>query len=126
MVRPLTPKDFAQSFHDLFFTSAHECGETEIGINWSKRVDNDTEWTAVMAVFLSRLARSLGFYQEWEYGKDEFDHAWFGDSPWSGPDDLRSPDILIEHENDVTGVIESEVPKLAESKCSELSRFGTV
>ena len=132
---PPTPKGFAQSFQELFRTSAEEKISipekgTEVGIHWSRPPgigksngasngkERDTEWTAIMAIFLSRLARRLGFYQEWEYGESKIDHAWFDDGPWRDATDSRSPAILIEHENDVKGIVGSELPKLIESKCS--------
>ncbi len=66
--------------------------------NWG----TDTQWTHVMAVFLTKLAKKMGYLQDSEV---KIDFVWYrGDS--------KNPSILIEHENDYEGVNESELLRL--------------
>lgn len=61
----------------------------------------ETQWTHVMSVFLMKLARKMGYFQECT----NIDFIWYkGDS--------INPSILIEHEHDYKTVAKSEVPKL--------------
>jgi hypothetical protein len=116
----LTPEEFAQSFLKLFTTSVKEEG-AEVGIHWSRpeetgksdEHERDTEWTAIMAIFLSRLARRNKCYQKWELraGKKRIDYGWYGE------DDPRSLIAIIEHENNVVKAKEEELPKLINYKC---------
>jgi hypothetical protein len=91
------------------FIEAAKDPTTEIGIHYKKlerreSEDSDVEWTQVMGVFLARLARRCGYFQEWEkHGRLDF--AWY-------EDDRINPTIAIEHENWFMGVHESELPKL--------------
>ena len=84
---------------------------TEVGIHylkWSVRGSEsatDTEWTYLMGVFLSRLARKMGYFQDW--GRVDF--AWY-------EEDRRTPTIAIEHENWYKGIEGSEIPKLISHK----------
>lgn len=123
MVRPLTPKVFAKSFHDLFVKSAVEGGETEVGIHWSRpepeetgmsgKLERDTEWTAIMSIFLSRLASKNKCYQEWELraGRKRIDYGWYG------KDDMKTRVVIIEHENKVATAMGEELPKLIDFNC---------
>lgn len=66
---------------------------------------SDLQWTHVMSVFLMKLARKMGYFQV--CGRIDF--VWYeGDSV--------NESILIEHENDYKGAIESELPKLLQHK----------
>jgi len=72
--------------------------------NWG----TDAQWTHVMSVFLMKLARKMGYFQE--CGKIDF--VWYkGDS--------INPSILIEHENDYEGIFEGELPKLLQERCKK-------
>src|SRR2546425_8513401 len=60
------------------FQSSSGNPTTEVGIHYRKFRDrgseeSDTEWTHLMGAFLSRLAITLGFYQEWE----PLDFVWY-------------------------------------------------
>lgn len=62
---------------------------------------SETQWTHVMSVFLMKLARKMGYFQNCE----PIDFIWYeGDSV--------NESVLIEHENDYTGVTASELPNL--------------
>lgn len=54
---------------------------------------DNTEWTAIMSVFLSDLASVPGnLTQDWEWGPRKIDYAWYKGS------DVSRPLVLIEHE----------------------------
>jgi len=63
----------------------------------------DTEWTHLMATFLSALASSFGFYQEWE--QKRLDLLWYQGTE-------RKPSVVIEHESYWRSKIAAVVRKL--------------
>lgn len=97
-------QEWFSSFVEEFIKAATD-PEAEIGISYEKHrlrhTEVSTEWTYVMGVFLSRLARKLGYFQEW----GTLDFQWF-------KEDRINPVVAIEHENDYSEIGTSEIPKL--------------
>jgi hypothetical protein len=59
--------------------------------------DNNPEWTAVFSVFLSQLAESSDYVQEWNWSKRKIDLAWFLPK-------TSKPTVLFEVENQTEGI----------------------
>lgn len=105
---PLSPSEWFERFVQAFNEAASD-GNSELGIHYAKREVRkrdtlDAEWTELVKVFLSRLARREGYFQEWE-SEGRVDLLWY-------EEDRMIPSVAIEHENKSEGVNVSEVPKL--------------
>lgn len=86
--------------------------DPERGSDWESHC---AEWTAVISLFLAQMAEDCGFVQEWEWGTNRIDFAWF--SP-----NTTVPTILIEHENNPDGIDSRKDVSNSEGEVWKLSR----
>jgi len=109
------PKKWFELFRAEFIEAAKD-KSTEIGIHYDKwRIqeseDFEPEWTDVMAVFLSKLARKMACYQEWRDVMlgGNVDYVWYLEHSLAKV-------VVIEHENNFRTIRENEIRNLLESK----------
>ena len=118
---PAAPPPSAQEWFQHFkeeFNRSSEDPSTEVGIHylkWETRgrlAAGEPEWTDVIAIFLSRLARSMEYFQDWEHKPKRTDFVWY-------EGDQKTPAVAIEHENDYKLKIEAkEIPNLLSSNAA--------